>query len=249
MAFGFGTKEMNERAQQVGGDGPKSEWWKPKVGEKQGESASSNIRIVTLMEEMGSHSNGSGKPFTCIGKSNGCPKCKESDEYVALHKGDKDALKKNPCKVNVKFLCWLLDLSDLDENKKPKFKLAQLGWGIVGAVNDLYENPDWQERFKDGIVAMKLTVVGTKTGALKQNVEYSVQPSPAADPLTPELAAEAAKLDDVKTVALNLKKKQAKEWGIDLKEEAYAGAPDHQEPPTAFSKAPDEEVRVEDIPF
>lgn len=247
MAYGFGTEALNKRQESVGGDGTKSEWWKAKKGAQVGESVPNPIRIVTYLEEMGAHPTASGKPQTCIGKEAGCPRCVENDAYRAQHGNDKEMMKKNPHKVSVKFLCWLLDLADVDETtKQPKFKLAQLGWGIVGAVNDLFENPDWKPFFKNGIAAMKLTVMGEKTGNLPQNVEYSVQPSPS-DPMTPDLQAEADKLDDIRKIAFNLKKKQAKEWNIDLPEPAYLGAPDAPAP--AEHPLGQDETKVEDIPF
>lgn len=227
---GYGDRSYEEKYPKATGGG-KNEWLKLDKPEKVGDTAATPIRIVSSFEDFGKHQRGGSSPVVCFGRDEGCPDCLQAYEFEAnREKGSVDKKEPNPYRVNPRFLAWAKDLRD------NQIKLFEYGWSIQSLLEGYADDPDWS--FTDGVPDFNIKIICERTGTQKQNVEYSITPSPKMTPLSDEEKAEVAKLTPIADIVKSMRNKAAKAAGVSS---APISVPKTREK--------EEDIRVEDIPF
>lgn len=139
------------------------------------EQGMNRLRIVSGVEERGTHfASSQKKSFSCQGKDT-CEYCKAGD------------------KVKMKFLMYVIDRRD------NQVKLAEFGYSIVREVAKLQKDEDYAfAEYPD--YDLKITKSGEG-----MNTEYTVTPAPNKSPLTAQEAADVAKQTPLHEVAERLR--------------------------------------------
>ena len=183
--------EATKRAEAeygFGGSSGANDWFKLVEGDNR-------IRIMSWLEPLGNHfsKNPANYSGICIGKEN-CLGCKQAES-------EPDEKKKN--KVQVKFLCWVLDLKD------NKLKLAKFAYKVMQQLQAYQTNPEWQ--FNE--MPMPYNVNINAKGAGTTTVVYTVMPTPIK-PISEEILALHAKNNSPVEIKERMKEKKLKELGI-----------------------------------
>lgn len=146
---------------------------KYKVGEGEGggwiklEEGDNRVRIVTEIEDYGSHylpSGGSKKSQICIGSENGCPACSMN------------------LRPSAKFLCYAIDRKD------GELKLLNFGYTVFKQFKALSQDAEFGfDAIPDYDINIHKTGKGVET-------EYSIIPGRNATPLTIQEQDEIGKI-------------------------------------------------------
>lgn len=156
------------------------------------QEGTNKLRVLAMSADpLAKHFMGKGKPgVTCVGIKEGC----------TLH-GDNAPLddKGKPTKVSIKYLVYALDRKD------NKIKLIYMPYSVCKAIGELQMEEDWT--FDDMPMPYDINVKYDPKAAPMQM--YVVTPSPARNPLTPEVQSELAGLKSLDTILESIKKKQS----------------------------------------
>lgn len=192
----MGFNDALDRASREYGYGTSdTEWFKVAEGPNK-------IRVMTFLEPFGQHYKPGGYCGVCISKERGCPGCKEADN-------EPDEKKKN--KVQVKFLCWVLDYKD------DRLKLYKAPYAVFQQLQAMAEDPDFG--FQD--MPMPFDVTINAKGAGEKSVTYTLMPARSNSEIDPEILEKFKKLSTPEQIKEKMKNKKLEELSLVSSSTAY----------------------------